>query len=134
MCQILGAVADARFYLQPSATICNHLQPAFMGCLCWGRGVPSPSIWLPMLGTRRPLSRYMVAYVGDEASLLPVYGLQIIAYLQPYLQPCKMFDVNGLWRYFGLGCRWQMKMKTIFCSGGNVVWVQLRLNWSVIKA
>ena len=70
-----------------SATICNHLQPAFMGCLCWGRGVPSPSIWL-----------------------------QIIAYLQPYLQPCKMFDINGLWRYFRLGCRWQMKMKTIFVA------------------
>ena len=65
---------------------------------------------------------------------LPVYGLQIIAYLQPYLQPCKVLDVNGLWRYFGLGCRWQMKMKTIFCSGGNVVWGQLRLNWWVIKA
>ena len=83
-----------------SATICNHLQPAFMGCLCLGRGVPSPGIW--------------VAYVVDEASPLPVYGLQILAYLQPYLQPCKMFDVNWLWRYFGLGCRWQMKMKTIF--------------------
>ena len=29
-----------------SATICNHLQLSFMGCLCWGRGVPSPSIWV----------------------------------------------------------------------------------------
>ena len=74
-------------------------------------------------------ARWHRGYAYDEASPLPVYGLQIIAYLQPYLQPCKMFDVNGLWRYFWLGCRWQMKMKTIFCSGGNVVWVQLRLNW-----
>ena len=109
--------------LQMLGFICNHLQPS--ATIFYG---------VPMLGTGRPLSQYMVAYVGDEASPLPVYGLQIIAYLQPYLQPCKVLDVNGLWQYFGLGCRWQMKMKTIFCSGGNVVWVQLRLNWLVIKA
>ena len=52
--------------------------------------------------------------LGDEASPLPVYGLQMSRYLQPYLQPYNMLDINVLWRYVGLGCRWQMKMKTIF--------------------
>ena len=53
-------------------------------------------------------------HLGDEASPLPVYGLQMERYLQPYLQPCKLFNISVLWRYLGLGCRWQMKMKTIF--------------------
>ena len=52
--------------------------------------------------------------LGDEASPLPVYGLQMRCYLQPYLQPYKVFGIKMLWRYLGLGCRWQMKMKTIF--------------------
>ena len=42
------------------------------------------------------------------------YGLQMSRYLSPYLQPYNMLDINVLWRYIGLGCRWQMKMKTIF--------------------
>ena len=62
------------------------------------------------------------------------YGLQMSRYLSPYLQPYNMLDINVLWRYLGPGCRWQIKMKTIFCSWDSVEWGQLRLNWSVTKA
>ena len=48
----------------------------------WGRGVPSPSWLQPDL--------------GDEASPLPVYGWQMERYLQPYLQPCKLFNISVL--------------------------------------
>ena len=76
-------------HLQPSAIICHHLlwvaDEMLAAIPCWGRGVPSPSVWL-----------------------------QMKCYLQPYLQPYKVLGINMLWRYFGLGCRWQMKMKTIF--------------------
>ena len=86
MCQVFGAVADVWYYLPPSATAFYGLQ----------------------------MERYLQLHFGDEASPLPVYGWQMERYLQPYLQPYKYLYISLLWRYLGLGCRWQMKMKTIF--------------------
>ena len=80
---------------------------------CWlqyafgGRGVPSPSVWGgdEMLAAIRFWGRGVPSPSG---------WLQMRCYLQPYLQPYNMLGINMLWRYLGLGCRWQMKMKTIF--------------------
>ena len=91
-------------HLQPSATICHHL------LLVADEMLAATRFW----GTRRPLSQLAATRSWGRGVPSPSVWLQMRCYLQPYLQPYKVLSINILWRYFGLGCRWQMKMKTIF--------------------
>ena len=75
--------------LQMPRFICNHLPPLFYSSPRRRR-----SWWLQV-------STYKL-------------GWQINLYLQPYLPPCNLRSISVLRGYLSKGCRWQMKMKTIF--------------------
>ena len=83
-----------------SATICHHLPPLFY------------SSFLFYSSPRRRRSWWRRSWWLQVSTYK--LGWQINQYLPPYLPPCNLRSISVLWGYLSKGCRWQMKMKTIF--------------------
>ena len=99
--------------LQMLGFICNHLQPSATGCRCF-------VVCHPILGTRRPLSQCM--------------GCRWAVICHPICNRISGFTSMSYGDISGLVADGRWKWKLFSCSGDNVEWGQLRLDWLLTKA